>query len=481
MITALVWIQREFRIDYLPALQSALAQADRVIVAYFHDPVYSQGEAASVWLAQAIESLQRDLTKRCGSACLWVLEGDFESHFRSLLQEYSVHKVHYSFQVGHPFFEMQQKAQRVCETLEVGLEPHFSEFWFEPGEVLNKKGEPYAVFTPFYRNLQTRLDGLVPLEKTRTDLKKLLPVASDDWIACESLNRLSRQPWAVEMMANWEVGESAAWQKFLSFVDGKLQDYEMQRDFPAQDATSALSVYLNFGHLPSRMLVFEFRAISQDNDLQALLSWQRQLAWREFARLLLWFFPYTEEMPFQRRFVDFAWEGVDQRTHIWQRGRTGIPIVDAGMRELWHSGYMHNRVRMVVASFLTKNLNQHWLIGKQWFDDTLLDADPANNAMGWQWVAGCGVDAAPYYRLFNPLRQSQQFDPDGDYIRRWVPELAALPNSAIHAPWQYPEECRAVGVELGKDYPLPVVDLEKSRLRHLERVESLKSVGLEGI
>ncbi|WP_319380972.1 deoxyribodipyrimidine photo-lyase [Thiomicrorhabdus sp.] len=478
MKTALVWIQREFRIDYLPALQRALDESEKVIVAYFHDEDYTQGEAGSVWLAHALEALQNTFYRRNGCAGLWVMEGRFEPNLLKLFSEYHVQTVYYSFQVGHPFNEMQQKAQRVCESYGVALHPSFSEFWFEPGEILNKKGEPYAVFTPFYRNVLTKIDSLEPFEKTRMGRHKILP-PPESWEQAASLVQLSRQPWAQELMKHWSVGEQSGWQQLFAFIDGAFAEYDVQRDLPARDSTSHLSAYLNFGHVSSRMLIFELKSLGDQVGAQQIQSWLRQLAWREFARLLLWFFPYTEEMPFQSRFIDFSWDGVDQRTHIWQRGQTGIPIVDAGMRQLWHSGYMHNRVRMVVASFLTKNLNQHWLVGKRWFDDTLLDADPANNVMGWQWVAGCGVDAAPYYRLFNPVRQSQKFDPDGEYIRQWVPELARLDSAVIHAPWENSTACRACGIELGRDYPFPLVDLEQSRLQHLQRVEALKSVRVE--
>jgi deoxyribodipyrimidine photo-lyase len=220
----------------------------------------------------------------------------------------------------------------------------------------------------------------------------------------------------------------------------------------------------------------EYQAHPQRSSAQraAAQAWLRQLVWKEFARHLLFWFANTQQQPFMLKYQTMPWQAANQDTQAWQKGLTGYPLIDAGMRELWAIGTMHNRVRMLVASFLTKNLNQHWLTGKAWFDDTLLDADPANNVMGWQWVAGCGVDASPYYRLFNPVTQSEKFDTKGDYIRAWVPELKSLSSKAIHAPWQHVAECTLKGITLGNTYPLPLVDLKTSREQHLQRVASLK-------
>ncbi|WP_127470181.1 cryptochrome/photolyase family protein [Thiomicrorhabdus aquaedulcis] len=297
------------------------------------------------------------------------------------------------------------------------------------------------------------------------------------------LDHLLQTPWAQKVLSHWNqhaISEAGAWQALDYFVEHHLTDYPHDRDFMALAASSKLSPYLHFGQLCPRMVYFyleDYKA--QPNRTSAQIdsaqAWLRQLVWKEFARHLLFWFASSQFEPFMLKYQSMPWQAANADTLAWQKGLTGYPLIDAGMRELWATGTMHNRVRMLVASFLTKNLNQSWLVGKAWFEHTLLDADPANNVMGWQWVAGCGVDASPYYRLFNPITQSEKFDPKGDYIKTWLPELNALSAKAIHAPWLHVAECTLKGITLGTTYPLPLVDLKTSREAHMERVQSLKA------
>ncbi|WP_028485838.1 cryptochrome/photolyase family protein [Thiomicrorhabdus chilensis] len=475
--TTLVWLQRELRLSHLPALQQALSDSQRVLLVYFHDPQQQVGSANSTWLAHSLAKLQQQVSEKGGS--LWVIQGELSDTLSRLIEHYAVQAVYYSHQVGEPFASSQEVALQVCQKAQVELRPFFSEYWFDPGVILNKQDSPYVVFTPFYKALMARIDLLSPFEESLGDLSKTaVQPLERSWLDLpENLKTQIEQAWSKKVMSHWQVGEAAAWHRLDAFVDESLSSYDEQRDFPAVHATSALSPHLHFGEISSRAIYFELlaRMESSELDAQAVYPWIRQLAWREFARLLLWFFPETESQPFQAKFAKMPWHSENETTQAWSQGKTGIPIIDAGMRELWETGTMHNRVRMLVASFLTKNLNQHWLVGKRWFDDTLVDADPANNVMGWQWVAGCGVDAAPYYRLFNPLTQSLKFDAEGTYLRRWLPELSLLSNKAIHAPWQHIEECRLIGIQLGKTYPEPLVDLAQSRQSHLERVAFIKN------
>lgn len=475
MKTTLVWLQRELRLQHNPALVKALNESDRVIVAYFHDPEATLGDANNVWLANSLLALQKDLHARGGA--LWMIEGNFAKEFSQLIQAYKPTQVLYNFQVGQPFRDHQEQALDICQRCKVALQPQFSEFWFDPGTILNGQKKPYVVFTPFYKASLKHIDRLQPLDNPESlPWEKVSVQASNPlWLNLpKHLEALMKRPWAEKVMAHWKVGESAAWEMLDTFIEHHLNDYDENRDVPNLEATSMLSPYLHFGEISSRAIYFYIMSLQESGVSTDSQPWLRQLLWREFARLLMWYFPYTETLPFQTKFEQMEWQEPSDDTVAWQKGLTGIPIVDAGMRQLWETGFMHNRVRMLVASFLTKNLNQCWVEGKEWFDDTLVDADPSNNVMGWQWVAGCGVDAAPYYRLFNPVRQSETFDPEGDYIRKWVPELSHLSKKAIHAPWEHPMECQMKGIKLGENYPMPLVDLAKSRVEHLERVNSLK-------
>lgn len=477
-MVSLVWLQRELRVEHLPALQSALASSEKVIVAYFHDADQTIGQANQAWLIASLQALQKNFAKRNGA--IWFIEGCFSTELNQLIEQQQIEKVFYSFQVGQVFTQMQNQAYEVCQKQQVELLPMFSESWFEPEQVLNQQSKPYKVFTPFYKSILTKLSLLEPLYETTEDLSKtsLIEVPAKHQIENACLNQLADTAWAKKVMSHWQPGENQAWQMVDEFINEYISDYQEDRDFPSLDATSHLSMALHFGEINSRALYFYLLSQIEAGELSSeqVNPWLRQLVWREFAHYLLYWFPQTESKPFQTRYENIEWDESQQALEQWQQGQTGIPIIDAGMQELWQTGYMHNRVRMLVASLLTKNLNQHWLHGVAWFEDCLVDADPANNIMGWQWVAGCGVDASPYYRLFNPVTQSIKFDKEGEYIKRWLPQLKALPSKLIHEPWKHPEYCSQFGVRLGKDYPLPIVDLEKSRAQHLNRVAEIKNL-----
>lgn len=481
-MTVLVWIQRELRLSQFPALSTAIAQAQKegqaLIFAYFHDPEQIIGSTNALRLALSLQQLQQTVQERGGQ--LWVIEGHFQEQLSQVISSYHVTQIHYTHQVGSPFTAMQQQAFETCLQQNVNLTPHFSETLLPLGALNNQKQQPYVVFTPFYKAFLSNQRQIAPLDFAPVDFKgcRHPKALNKEWLSLpQSLVQLMNHPWAQKVMADAAVGEKAAWQRFTEFLEKDIQHYAEKRDFPALDATSRLSVHLHFGEITHNGIYFTLQRLLRTGDLntEAAYGWLRQLVWAEFAKNLLWHFPYTESEPFQERFKTFKWEHNDSLFKAWKKGKTGIPIIDAGMRQLWQSGTMHNRVRMLTASFLTKNLNLSWLDGKAWFEDTLLDADPAKNTMNWQWVAGCGVDAAPYYRLFNPILQSQKFDPNGDYLRRWLPELSPLSNRAIYAPWQAPDECLHHKITLGETYPRPVIDLKTSRVTHLTRVESLKT------
>lgn len=477
-MTHLIWLQRDLRLsDHMP-LFKALQRDQKLVIAYIHDPKQTLGDANSVWLAHSLLALQQSIALKGGD--LLMLEGDFETCFEQVLQHHQIAQVSYHFEVGEPFQSHQHSVLNLCKKYQVGLNP-FDPTWFRADQVLSQKGGTYSVFTPYYKKLMTLLNQVSFPAREPDDLAAAkLDHASE---LPSHLVHISQQPWAIKMLAHWQdgqglaIGEQAAWHRFEQFALEDINDYSQGRDFPSQASTSRLSTHLQFGEISMRQLLYSLQARKANPDYQshALDVFIRQLAWREFGRYLLYIHPQLETTPFQAKFATFPWDDSPHLVEAWQTGQTGFPIIDAGMRELWHTGWMHNRVRMLVASWLTKNANQSWRIGQAWFANTLIDADPANNAMGWQWVAGCGVDAAPYYRLFNPIVQSEKFDGDAEYIKRWLPELKTLPAKYCHAPWLHSASLSQYGFKLGVDYPKPTLDLQQSRVNHLQRVEANKN------
>jgi deoxyribodipyrimidine photo-lyase len=342
----------------------------------------------------------------------------------------------------------------------------------KPGEIRNQSGDPYRVFTPFYKAFLRSIT-----------VKEPLPVPGLAMVSSVSLLSLNLDDvglkghafWAAGFNEYWEPGETGGIQR-LKNMSESLRDYTNQRDIPAADGTSRMSPYLHFGDMSARSLwhaVGQLKLSLADRD-----AYRRQLVWREFAMQLMHEFPETIAEPMDARFKAFPWKDDPTAFRAWTKGQTGFPIVDAGMRQLWHTGWMHNRVRMIVGSFLVKDLRIPWQWGMDWFFDTLVDADLANNVMGWQWIAGCGADAAPYFRVFNPYLQSRKFDGSGTYIRRWVPELADLPDKWIHEPAAAPPGVLAdAGITLGIDYPHPMVDHAEQRDLALQAYSEIKSTG----
>jgi len=348
----------------------------------------------------------------------------------------------------------------------------------EPWEARTKQGGPFQVFTPFWKSIRERLPDGDPLPAPQ-NFKTL-----SQWPDSEPIESLGLEPriaWASEMEKFWTPGCLGAKERLREFLKQAIIEYAEARDRPDGDHTSRLSPHLHFGEIsPRRIWRDALRAAGVENGgkpwPRGLEVFLKEVGWREFAYHLLYHFPQTTNQPLREAFRAFPWENDPEAERAWQKGRTGFPIVDAGMRQLWALGWMHNRVRMIVASFLTKDLRVSWTAGAKWFWDTLVDADLASNTLGWQWTAGCGADAAPYFRVFNPTLQSEKFDPNGGYIRSWVPELRRLSDRWIHAPWLAPaDELRKAGVTLGETYPAPLVDHGEARQRALDAFARIKA------
>ena len=474
MSTALVWFRRDLRLQDNPALQLALQTHRSVIPIYIHDPQaeapWQPGAASRWWLHHSLEALDESLKQR-GSA-LVIRQGETLESLQALLNETGAEHLYWNRLYDPALIARDQHIKTKLRHQGIEVHSHQASLLFEPWQVLKNDGQPYRVFTPFWRACLRH-----GLPVSLQDAPRRMPtVPKMPGLSVHALGLLAQTHWAGGIAQHWQVGEAAAHAVLEQFIDHALDNYQEGRDRPDLSGTSRLSPYLHFGEIsPARLLhTLQIQPPSAGR-LVHQESWQRELGWREFAHYLLYHFPHTPQQPFDPRFSHLRWERDGAGLERWQQGQTGIPIVDAGMRELWHTGWMHNRVRMIVASLLSKNLLIDWQHGARWFWDTLVDADLAANTLGWQWTAGCGADAAPWFRIFNPVLQGQKFDPKGDYVRRWVPELAALPNKYLHRPWELDEQTLAgYGIGLGKDYPAPVVDLAASRQRALDRFIPLK-------
>ena len=342
---------------------------------------------------------------------------------------------------------------------------------WEPWTIKKDNGEPYKVFTPFYKK------GCLGSATPRPAIQKIHTAAyvKDNVSSCtlENLQLLPGIDWDKMLEPHWDISEQGAQKCFIDFLDKGLEGYKEGRNFPAKENVSRLSPYLHFGHISPNQIWDELSTLESTIHTDHFRS---ELAWREFSYSQLYINPDLPKVNLQKKFDNFPWRDSAELLKKWQQGITGIPMVDAGMRELWQTGYMHNRVRMIVGSFLVKNLRLHWRHGERWFWDTLVDADLANNSASWQWIAGCGADAAPYFRIFNPVTQGQKFDPEGEYIRKYIPELCDLPNKYLFNPWEAPDNIlKLARVQLGSTYPNPIVDLKQSRVDALSAFQSLKA------
>lgn len=456
----LFWFRQDLRLSDNPGLLHA-TQNGSVLPIYILDDEtpgeFKMGGASRWWLHHSLQSLNHSLKNK-----LNIYQGSAEKILPSLIKKYNISAIYWNrcYEPWRIKQDTQLKAlfkQQgiICETFNASL------LW-EPFTITKKDGKPYQVFTPFYQNgcLQAAPPrSPVPAPKNSVFLK------DDGALTIDALLLLPRINWTQSIAALWKVGEVAAQKKLTLFLEQHLLDYKKNRDYPDKPHLSRLSPHLHFGEISPQQIWYSAQSQQQIRGMETdIAHFLREIAWREFSYYLLYYFPALPRKNFHAKFDKFSWRANKTLLKKWQQGQTGYPIIDAGMRELWQTGYMHNRVRMIVASFLVKNLQIHWHHGEDWFWDCLLDADLANNSASWQWVAGSGADAAPYFRIFNPVIQGEKFDPEGNYTRRFVPELQHLPQKYLFKPWDAPESVLIdSGVILGKTYPKPIVDLKSSR------------------
>ena len=470
----IVWFRQDLRLQDNAALAYAIERGRPVIPVF----IWSESEAdrwhpgaASRWaLHHALMSLQANFAAR-GLQLIIIKEASCLEGLKELIRQTDAQGVVWNRRY-EPFLrklDVTVKRELVAAGLEV--KSFNSTLLNEPHTVASGSGAPYKVYTPYWKKVYTRaVDAPIAV-----DLERLQPIRMklrSNEIA--DLELLPNIPWDYEIATAWNMSEAAAQKRLDSFLAGPILNYASDRDRPDFEGTSSLSPYLKWGLIGPRQI---YHAVEQHCDLEqdGVHIYLKELYWREFAYNVLYHFPHTSDQALRPEYDRFPWAENPDYLQAWRCGRTGYPIVDAGMRQLWQTGWMHNRVRMIVSSILVKHLLQPWRRGAEWFWDTLLDADLASNSLGWQWSGGCGADAAPYFRIFNPITQGQKFDPDGHYVRRYLPELRGLDAAIIHQPWEAsPRDLKQAGLELGREYPLPIVPHADGRRRALAALAEFK-------
>jgi deoxyribodipyrimidine photo-lyase len=477
-MTTLVWFRQDLRIADNPALTAALAHGGAVIPVYLFAPAeegaWAPGAASRWWLHHSLARLADDLAQLGSRLCLRPTE-DSLATLSALARECGATRILWNRRYEPAIIARDQKIKAALRAAGLHTASYNSALLREPWDVKTKTGGPFQVFTPFWRHCLALGDPQGPLPAPRA-----LP-PPPTWPASATLDGLDLLPsldWAAGLRDAWTPGSASAHALLQGFLTDAYDTYGTARDQPALQGTSRLSPHLHLGEISPREVWHAVRAfaLGRGDGVWRDSKFLAELGWREFAYHLIYHFPHTPEHPLRENYARFPWADDVAATQAWTAGKTGYPIVDAGLRELWHTGWMHNRVRMIAASFLIKDLLINWTTGARWFWDTLVCADLAANTLGWQWVAGCGADAAPFFRIFNPTTQGLKFDPDGTYIRRWVPELAPLPAEWIHRPWDAPHEVLAAArITLGKQYPERIIDHEIARRAALNALAAVKT------
>lgn len=463
---AIHWFRQDLRVKDNLSLYEA-SEYEYVLPLYILDDdnagPFKMGEASRLWLHHALTSINDSLKNNL--ACY---HGDAQKILLNLVETLSIKAVFWNRCYEPWRMRRDELIKHLLLDRKIVVKSFNSSLLWEPWEVIKADSTPYKVFTPFYQN------GCLGACPPRPPLEKRVKIRwykEKERLAISELRLVSQKRWSQSIVKSWQISESGAHDQFSTFLEEGLPSYKKGRDYPSKPYPSKLSPYLHFGQISPHQI---WETIHAQEPTENTAHFCRELGWREFSYNLLFYNPELPMKNIQSKFNHFPWVDNQVFLEAWQKGKTGIPMVDAGMRELWQKGYMHNRVRMIVGSFLVKNLLLHWHHGERWFWDCLVDADLANNSASWQWIAGCGADAAPYFRIFNPVTQGQKFDEEGVYIRRFIPEIADLPNKYLFSPWTSPQEVlKSARVKLGETYPDPIVDLQASRKQALAAFKSL--------
>ncbi|WPJ98020.1 deoxyribodipyrimidine photo-lyase [Coraliomargarita algicola] len=474
MSPTLLWFRKDLRLADNSALAAAIELGAPIVPVFIWAPeeagAWAPGAASKWWLHQALKGLREELRAQGGELIL--REGTSLAELRDIIKTTGATRVLWNRRYESSLRELDAQVKRALREDGLQVESFNSSLLNEPHTAATGSGQPYKVYTPYWKKVKDR--PLPPL--ALPDLPAMRFPESFPWSTpLESLNLLPAIPWYRGFETHWLPTEAAARGRLDQFLSAAVEDYATGRDRPDCDGTSCLSPYLHWGQIGPRQVM---AALADRTDLAGAGAsvYAKEIYWREFAYNVLYHFPHTPDQALRAEYDSFPWESDDAVLKAWQMGQTGYPIVDAGMRQLWQTGWMHNRVRMIVSSFLVKHLLHDWRAGAKWFWDTLVDADLASNTLGWQWSGGCGADAAPYFRVFNPILQGQKFDPEGAYVKRYLPELRKMPAKYMHVPWEAPDSIlEYAGVEIGKNYPAPIIDHKVGRARALAALEQFKS------
>lgn len=457
---SIVWFINDLRITDNPALYEAASQGE-IMPIFILDDTLPLGSASAWWLHHSLKDLNQSLNNG-----LNFYQGRADSIILDCIKRNQTNAVYWNRCYEPAAIKLCTSIKSLLKKNDIPVMSFNGSLLFEPTAIAKQDGTPYKVFTPYYNRVLLEADTIRPVLKKPSSIKIIKDEKS---LKLDELNLIPSIPWYRTMQEVWEIGEQAAHKRLKHFLRHGLLGYKEGRDFPGKENISRLSPYLHFGEISPCQIWYEVKKIADAPYQKDATHFLRELVWREFSYYLLYYFNDLPTTNWQKKFDNFLWTNNSRHLRLWQQGKTGIPLVDAGMRELWQTGFMHNRVRMVTASFLCKNLAIDWRKGASWFFDCLVDADVANNSASWQWVFGSGADAAPYFRIFNPTTQGEKFDPDGSYTKRFVPELQNLPLKYLFKPWAAPKDVLSnAGIVLGKTYPKPIIDLSYSRERALE-------------
>ena len=463
----IVWFRNDLRIKDNPALAEAAKEA-KVFPIYINDDEYNNdrpmGSASKVWLYNSLKSLNLSLENN-----LNYFRGNANEILMNLIKKKNIKGVFWNRCYEPHSIERDTNIKRKLLEDNIKVKTFNGSLVREPWEIMKDDNTPYKVFTPFYKKAYLNLEDVKILKDDNFNI-----AYDSENVCCDinSLKLLSDLEWEKEVISSWKVGENAALKKVNNFLISGILDYKEGRNFPSKNNVSFLSPHIHFGEISPKRIWINTKKLEQNKNTQHFLS---EICWREFSYYLLYHFPNLPVENLQSKFNAFPWVNDNYLLNKWKKGETGYPIVDAGMKELYNTGYMHNRVRMIAASFLVKNMLVHWHKGENYFWNCLFDADIANNSAGWQWVAGSGADAAPYFRIFNPITQGKKFDEDGVYIKKYLPELKNMPNEYLFNPWEAPDAIlKKAKITLGKDYPYPIVEIKTSREKALAAYEKIK-------